>query len=556
MKEHISEINKEWDQAKGEFILGNPERQEKFLTNSGIELTAVYGPEALADGNEGFMKKEGYPGLYPYTRGITPTMYRSNLWVMGQYSGFGSAEDANKRYKYLLEQGQTGFSIALDLPTQIGYDSDHPLAEGEVGRVGVAIDSLADIEILFKDIPLHQVRQIRTTANAIGPVTVAMLVAFAEKNGINPNDIKILIQNDPLKEYIGRGAYIYPPKAAVKLAGDVIEYCAKNLPNWTPMAISGYHIRESGSTAIQELTFTLANAICYIDEILSRGINIDDFAPKFYTFLGAHIDFIEEIAKFRAVRRIWARLMKERYQAGHPESMKLSIFAYTCGGTLTAQQPLNNIVRVTIEALGAVLGGVQTLATSSYDEAFAIPTEEAVTVALRTQQIIAYESGAANTADPLGGSYVLEQLTKEIEKRVFEEISKIDNMGGAVKCIQEGLIQKEISDAAYRFQKQVENSEKVIVGLNRFRSREEARIPVFKTDPASEARQIKRLRELKEKRDNSLVKSRLFRVKEAAGHNENVIPAIIEAVRDYATLGEISDVLREVYGEYKAMTVY
>lgn len=556
MSEHVSELKKTWKKVKDEFSLGNPERQEKFLTNSGIELAAVYNPEEPAGGDEGFIPKGSYPGLYPYTRGITPTMYRSNLWVMGQYSGFGSAEDANKRYKYLLEQGQTGFSIALDLPTQIGYDSDHPLAEGEVGKVGVAIDSLADIEILFEGIPLHKVRQIRTTANAIGPVTVAVLVAFAEKNGIDPNDIKILIQNDPLKEYIGRGAYIYPPKAAVKLAGDVIEYCAKNLPNWTPMALSGYHIRESGSTAVQELAFTLANAICYIEEILSRGLNIDVFAPKFYTFLAAHIDFLEETAKFRAVRRIWARLMKERFNAESPESMKLSIMAYTCGGTLTAQQPLNNIVRVTIEALGAVLGGVQTLATSSYDEAFSIPTEEAVTVALRTQQIIAYESGAANTVDPLGGSYALERLTGEIEEQVFEKISKIEKIGGAVKCIQEGLIQKEISDAAYRFQKQVENCEKVIVGVNRFQSREEARIPVFKTDPASEERQTGRLRKLKKKRDNAMVKTRLSRVKEAALNNENVIPATIEAVRDYATLGEISDALREVYGEYKSMTVY
>ena len=544
------------DQAKAqelwqEQLKASTQKKSKVKTNSGIELEALYTPMDLETDKFEYSDSLGYPGQYPYTRGINPAMYRENLWVMGQYSGFGSAEEANKRYRYLLDQGQTGFSIALDLPTQLGYDSDNPLAEGEVGKVGVALNSLADVELLFNGIPLDKVRQIRTTANAIGPVMVAMLVAFAQKNDIDPNKIKILVQNDPLKEYVGRGAYIYPPKAAVKLAGDVVEYCSKNLPAWTPMAISGYHMRDSGCTAVQELAFTMANAISYIEEILKRGVNIDEFASKFYTFLASHIDFLEEIAKCRAVRRIWARLLKERFGAEQAESMILAIFAYTCGGTLTAQQPLNNVARVTLEALAAVLGGAQTLATSSFDEAFSLPTEEAATVALRTQQIIAYESGVTNIIDPLGGSYAIEHLTNEIERQVMAEIAKIDAQGGAVECIQRGVIQKEIGDSSYQQQKQIESKERAVVGVNMFESKEKAKIPTFKTDPASEEKQIKRLGEIKAQRDNAQVAACLAQVKESALRNENIIPVTIEAMKAYATLGEVSDVLREVYGTHK-----
>lgn len=529
-----------------------PERADAFTTASGIPLERFYASRDLEE--QGFDEDEdlGFPGAYPFTRGVGPTMYRSNYWIMGQYSGFGSAEEANERYRMLLEQGQTGFSIALDLPTQIGYDADHPLAAGEVGKVGVHLDSLEDVERLFAGIDLEKVRQIRTTANAIGPVIAALFIAAFENRGLSPDNVRIFIQNDSLKEFIARGTYIVSPGPSVKLTADVIEYCSEHLPSWVPLAMSGYHIRDSGSTAVQELAFTFANAMAYIDEAIERGLHVDDFAPQLFTFLGGSIDFLEEVAKYRAARRIWARLMREKYGAQNPESMKLRIFAYTLGGNLTAQQPLNNIARVAIETLAAVLGGVQTIATSSYDEAHSIPTEEAVTVALRTQQIVAHEAGVTGTVDALAGSYALETLTNEIEEGVNDYFEKIDALGGAVECIEKGYFQRELSEAAYRKQKAIESQEQILVGLNKYRSDEEQSIPVFKVDPKIEQRQVERLQALRERRDADRVDETLAAVEAAARADENIIPACIDAVKAYATVGEICDVLRDVYGEFEA----
>jgi methylmalonyl-CoA mutase N-terminal domain/subunit len=530
------------------------ERRADFATSSGLPLERVYTPEDWP-GNQDPSANLGYPGTYPFTRGVSPTMYRSNFWVMGMYSGYGSAEEANERYRALLDRGQTGFSIALDLPTQCGYDADHPLACGEVGVTGVHIGSLADMERLFEGIPLEKVRQIRTTANAIGPIIAAMYIAAFEKRGVNIRNTRMFIQNDILKEYIARGTYIFPPEAGVKLSSDVIEYCARNLPAWTPLAMSGYHIRDSGSTAAQELAFTFANGLAYVDEVLRRGLNIDEFAPQIWTFLGGGIDFLEEVAKFRAARRIWARLMRERYGAQNPETMKLKIFAYTLGGNLVAQQPLNNIARVAIETLAAALGGVQTIATSSYDEAYAIPTEEAATIALRTQQIVANEAGIAGTADALGGSYAIESLTDAIELKVRQYLDKIAALGGAVACIENGFYQRELGDAAYRYQRQIETGERVLVGVNAYQAQEAQAIPVFKANPEMEKRQVERLHALRRQRENTLVQSTLAGLARAAQARENLLPALVESVKAYATLGEICDTLRGVYGEYKSSQV-
>ncbi|MFC2037381.1 methylmalonyl-CoA mutase [Chloroflexota bacterium] len=543
-------------QQHKEALAREAQRRDTFATDSGLPLEAVYTPESLE--GQGFDPLEdlGYPGFYPYTRGVNPAMYRDDFWIMGQYSGFGSAEEANERYKMLLAQGQTGFSVALDLPTQTGYDADHPLVTGEVGKVGVHLGSLADVERLFDGIALDKVRQIRTTANAIGPIFLAFCVAAFEKQGIPPADVRIFIQNDVLKEYIGRGTYIFPPGPSLKLSTDVIEYCAKHLPGWVPLAVSGYHIRDSGSTAAQELAFTFANALAYIESALDRGLKVDDFAPQLFAFLAASIDLLEEAAKFRAARRFWARLMRERFDAQDPDSMKLRIFAYTLGGNLVAPQPLNNIVRVTIETLAAVLGGVQTIATSSFDEAYCLPSREAVTVALRTQQIIAHESGVTNLVDALGGSYALEDLTTRLERQVWETIEQVEGLGGAVACIERGFFQQELADAAYRRQKAIESGDKVLVGLNLHRDRDEkVSIPVFKVDPESERRQVQRLGELREARDADAVARTLAALEDAAHRGENVIPTTIEAAKAYATLGEICDSLRQVYGGYQPHTV-
>lgn len=532
------------------------QKEKRYQSFSGIPLKDLYSPTDLDSIGFDYNQDLNKSGQYPYTRGIRSGMYRDELWIMGQYSGFGSAEEANLRYRYLLEQGQTGFSVALDLPTQIGLDSDNPLSRGEVGKVGVAIDSLEDIEKLFDGIPLEKVRQIRTTANSIGPVMTALIVAFAEKNENDPNMIKVLVQNDPLKEYFARGTYVFPPDAAVKLAVDVIEYCAQRLTNWVPMALSGYHIRESGSTAVQELAFCYADGMSYFKDAVGRGLNIDQFAPKLYTFFTAQMDLLEEVAKFRAARRVWAKIIKEQYGANNPDSMKLSILAYTAGGMLTAQQPLNNVVRVTIEALAAVLGGVQTLATSSYDEAFSIPTEQAVTVALRTQQIIANESGIVNTVDPLGGSYAVESLTAAIEKGVNEYIERIIELGGAVECIRSGFFQKELAKEAYKYQKSIESGEKIVVGLNAYQSEDEEEIPIFAADPETEARQVKRLNELKRRRDSLQLAGAMDSLRKDAVAGKNIIPAAVTAVKAYATLGEITECLKEVYGTYKDPGIY
>ncbi len=524
--------------------------ENNIYTNSGYLLKQIYRDLDLKQINFDYEKDLNDSGQYPFVRGITPEMYRDQLWVMGQYSGFGSADEANKRYRYLLEQGQTGFSIALDLPTQVGINSDHDLSRGEVGKVGVAIDSLEDIERLFEGIPLDKVRQIRTTANCIGPIMAAFLIAFAEKNNKDPNTIKLFLQNDPLKEYISRGTYIFPPEKSVKLAVDVVEHCSNHLTNWVPMALSGYHIREGGSTAPQEIAFCYSNGINYFENALERGLNIDSFAPKLFTFFSSNIELLEEVAKFRAARRVWAKLLKERYNAEDPESMKLHILAYTAGGVLTAQQPLNNIVRVTIEALAAILGGVQTLATSSYDEAYSIPTEEAVTVALRTQQIIAHESGITKTVDMLGGSYALENLTANLEKDIFDYIDKVEQLGGAVECIKDGYFQKELSREAYKQQKAIEDQEKTIVGVNAYRTEESGSIPVFTADPDTEKAQIKRMHDLKSRRNEDKLYNAIEKLKSDAREDKNIIPAAVSAAKEYATLGEMIEALKEVYGTY------
>jgi len=531
------------------------ERRSSFGTSSGVPLQRVFDQEDWPAGQGDPAEKLGLPGAYPFTRGVTPTMYRGQFWVMGMYSGYGSAEEANERYRALLERGQTGFSIALDLPTQCGYDADDPLAAGEVGVTGVHIGSLADMERLFEGIPLEKVRQIRTTANSIGPIFAAMYIAAFEKRGVNVRNTRMFIQNDVLKEYIARGTQIFPPDAGVKLSSDVIEYCGLHLPSWTPLAMSGYHIRDSGSTAAQELAFTFANGLAYVDEVLRRGLSIDTFAPQIWTFLGGGIDVLEEVAKFRAARRIWARLMKERYGAKNPEAMKLKIFAYTLGGNLVAQQPLNNIARVAIETLAAVLGGVQTIATSSYDEAFAIPTEEAATIALRTQQIVANEAGVTGTVDPLGGSYAIESLTDAIEREVHQYLGKIETLGGAVRCIENGYYHRELGEAAYRYQRQIETKERVLVGVNAYQAEDEQKIPVFKGNPETERRQIASLAKLRRERDNGAVKKCLADLVSAAGAKQNLMPVLVEAVKAYATLGEICEALRGVYGVHQPSQV-
>lgn len=471
---------------------------------------------------------------------------------MGQYAGFGSAEETNARFRQLLAEGQTGFSVALDLPTQLGCDSDHPLAAGEVGKVGVAIDSLADMEILFDGIPLDEVRQIRTTANAIGHIWLALVVALAERRSEDPNSIRILIQNDVLKEYIARGAYIYPPAAGLEIVAQVIEYCARHLPSWTPLTLSGYHIREAGSTATQELAFTFANGIAYCEAAVARGLRIEQFAPSLFTFLSANLHLLEEVAKFRAARRVWDRIVSTRFGVGDPSSRALRIFAFSAGSTLTAQQPLVNVVRVTIEALAAVLGGVQTLHTSAFDEALSTPTEQAATLALRTQQVILEESDVPHTVDPLGGSWAVEALTAELETRVLLALEEIDGRGGALACIDSGWFADQIAASAYEDQLAVERGERRIVGVNCYQdSRPGADVDVFAVDPAIEEAQVARVRAIRGQRDQASVSTALNALEAAARTGEPLVEPTIDAVRAYATVGEISDRLRTVYGVYR-----
>ena len=526
-----------------------PERKKTFVTGSNKEVNNLYDPLDLEDYD--YLDDLGYPGEYPYTRGVQPTMYRGRLWTMRQYAGFGDAEESNKRYKYLLKNGQTGLSIAFDLPTQIGYDSDHPMAHGEVGKVGVAIDTLEDMEILFDGIPLDQVST-SMTINAPAAILLAMYTAIAEKQGIPASELNGTIQNDILKEYIARGTYIFPPLPSMRLITDIFDYCSQKLPKWNTISISGYHIREAGSTAIQEIAFTLANGIAYVDAAVKRGLDIDTFAPRLSFFFNAHNDLFEEVAKFRAARRLWAKIMKDRFGAKNPKSMMLRFHTQTAGCTLTAQQPDNNVVRVTIQALAAVLGGTQSLHTNSRDEALSLPSQKSVRIALRTQQIIGYESGVAETVDPMAGSYYLEKLTTEIEQGVKDYINQIDQLGGSPKAIEKGFIQREIQNSAYQYQKDIEDKKRIIVGVNKFQSEvEEPMKDLLKVKPEIEKRQVEKLKKVKEKRNEKVVRKNLMELKKIVSTEQNIMPAILDCVRSYATLGEICDKLREVFGEYK-----
>lgn len=530
-----------------------PERRERFEGSSGIEVKPLYTP--LDVERIDYLDDLGFPGEYPYTRGVQPTMYRGRFWTMRQYAGFATAEESNRRYKYLLEQGQTGLSVAFDLPTQIGYDSDHELSAGEVGKVGVAIDSLADMETLFDGIPLNKVST-SMTINAPASMLLAMYIAVAEKQGVPADKLNGTIQNDILKEYAARGTYIYPPKQSMRLITNIFEYCSKNVPRWNTISISGYHIREAGATAVQEVAFTLADGIAYVKAAIDAGLDVDDFGPRLSFFFNAHNDLFEEVAKFRAARRLWARIMRDRFGAKDRKSMQLRFHTQTAGCTLTAQQPDNNIVRVTLQALAAVLGSTQSLHTNSRDEALALPSQDSVRIALRTQQIIAYESGVADTVDPLAGSYYIEALTDEIEQKAADYIQRIDEIGGAPAAIERGFIQAEIEESAYRYQMEIESGQRKIVGLNDFQIEEERPSGLLKVDPAVGDLQCRKLEELRAKRDGATVEASLAALKRAAEGSDNLMPHILEAVRAYATLGEMCGVLRDVFGEYKPTAAY
>ncbi|HUV59390.1 MAG TPA: methylmalonyl-CoA mutase family protein [Desulfatiglandales bacterium] len=547
----IKEEYKTWSDKLEGTLAKRPERKAEFTNTSGIPLKRVCTPLDVADFD--YMKELGLPGEYPFTRGVQPTMYRGRLWTMRQYAGFGTAEDTNRRYRFLLDQGQTGLSVAFDLPTQIGYDSDHPLAQGEVGKVGVAIDSLKDMKILFDQIPLGKVST-SMTINAPASVLLAMYMAVAENQGVASKDLRGTIQNDILKEYSARGTYIFPPKPSMRIITDIFSFCSREVPQWNTISISGYHIREAGSTAVQEVAFTLVNGIAYVEAALEAGLGVDEFGPRLSFFFNAHLDFLEEIAKFRAARRLWATIMRDRFKAQDPRSMMIRFHTQTAGCTLTAQQPKNNIVRVAFQALSAVLGGTQSLHTNSMDEAFALPSEEAVQIALRTQQLIGYESGVADTVDPLGGSYYIEELTEEIFDRAKEYIDKIDELGGAVSAIEKGFIQREIQDSAYRYQREIEKDERVVVGVNKFQVEEESPKDLLRVDPAVRISQMERLKRLKSERDNARVKDILSQLRNAAEGKDNLMPIILDAVKAYATLGEICDVLRDVFGEYQPVS--
>ncbi len=517
-------------------------------TSSGIDVSLLYTPEDVAGMD--YMRDLGFPGEYPYTRGYQATMYRGRLWTMRQYAGFATVEESNRRYKYLLNQGQTGLSIAFDLPTQLGMDADHPLSEGEVGKVGVSVSSLADLEVLFDGIPLDQVST-SMTINAPAAVLLAMYIALARRNGISADKLNGTIQNDILKEYSARGTYIYPPAPSMRIINDIFAYCSKEVPNWNTISISGYHMREAGCTAVQEVAFTLADGIAYVDAAVKAGLDVDSFASRLSFFFNAHNNLLEEVAKFRAARRMWAKIMKERFHAQNPKSMMLRFHTQTAGCTLTSQQPDNNIVRVTLQALAAVLGGTQSLHTNSRDEALSLPTEDSVRIALRTQQIIGYESGAADTVDPLAGSYYVESMTNQIEEQAWKYIARIDELGGAVKAVEKGYIQQEIQNSSYQYQMDIESGRKVIVGVNKFQVQEKPVQNLTRIDSSLFDRRRKEIAAMKGRRDAARVVATLARVKAAAMSDANLMPAIIEAVDAYATLGEVCDVLRSVFGEYR-----
>ena len=526
-------------------------KDERRETTSGIELPVDFNPSNTDELN--YERDIGSPGEFPYTRGIYRNMYRGRLWTMRQYAGYATAEESNARYKYLLANGTTGLSVAFDLPTQIGLDSDDPLAAGEVGKVGVAIDSLDDMERLFADIPLDQVST-SMTINATASILLCLYLGVARKQGVPFEKVKGTLQNDILKEYIARGTYIYPPGPSLRLVTDIFAYCAREVPNWNTISISGYHIREAGSTAVQEVAFTIANGITYIESALKAGLQIDDFAPRLSFFFNSHNNLLEEIAKFRAARRLWARIMREQFKARDPRSLMLRFHTQTAGSSLTAQQPEVNVVRTTIQALAAVLGGTQSLHTNSMDEALALPTEAAARVALRTQQVIAHESGVTDTADPLAGSYAIEQLTSDIETRAGEYLKKIDAMGGMLRAIETGYVQREIQESAYRYQRAIEDQEQIVVGVNRFQVEEGQPVQTLRIDPKLETAQVERLRALRIRRDAQGTQKALTSLEQAAGSDENLLPHILECVESYATVGEISNSLRRVWGEYKEVS--
>ncbi|HTC50165.1 MAG TPA: methylmalonyl-CoA mutase family protein [Candidatus Aquilonibacter sp.] len=521
-------------------------------TSSHIPVKALYTPADLKGSD--YESEVGYPGEYPFTRGVQATMYRGRLWTMRQYAGMGDAEESNKRYKYLLANGTTGLSVAFDLPTQIGIDSDNALAAGEVGKVGVAIDSIEDMELLFAGIDLTKIST-SMTINATASVLLALYVAVARRQGVDIRKLSGTVQNDVLKEYIARGTYIYPPHYAMRVITDMFAWAKENVPEWNTISISGYHMREAGSTAVQEVAFTLGNGMAYVEAAIKAGLHVDQFAPRLSFFFNAHNNFLEEVAKFRAARRMWARIMREHFKAKNPKSWMLRFHTQTAGSTLTAQQPENNIVRTAIQAMAAVMGGAQSLHTNSYDEALALPTEQAACIALRTQQVIAYESGAAQTIDPLAGSYYIESLTDEIEKRAAEYLGKIEVMGGMLKAIERGFVQQEIQNAAYKYQQAVDEGEAIVVGVNRFEVQDEKPIPIQKIDPALESKQVERVRALRVKRDAGPWKAAVGQVEEAARSGENVMQRILTAVEAYATVGEISDAMRRVFGEYREAVV-
>jgi methylmalonyl-CoA mutase N-terminal domain/subunit len=552
MKRYLRQAQMDWQKGiVGQAKAMHSERKKVFRNHSDIEIKHLYTPVDLHTQSFDYEHDLGFPGQFPFARGRDPLGYRKDFWIFQQYAGFGDAEEANKRYRFLLDSGQTGISIALDLPTQIGLDSDDPLAEGEVGKIGVAIDSLEDLETLFNGIPLNKPRQISFVANAMSVIGLAMFIALAEKQKLSPGDITIRIQNDILKEFIARGAYIFPPGPSVRLGCDLIAYCVENCPTWKPLNVCGYHIREAGATATQEIAFSLANAIAYLDVLRDRGCDVAEVLPKLSAFMCVNTDFFEEIAKFRALRRLWARLFQKRYRIEDLSKLSFDIVAFTAGSSLTAQQPMNNIVRVALECLAAVLGGCQSLFPCSMDEAYSTPTEQAVKVALRTQQIIAHETGVADTIDPLGGSYYLETLTSQLEREAEKYLDEIEREGGAIRAIEKGYFQRKIEESSYRIQREVENNDKIIVGLNKYREDESADIPVFRPPEETARKQKARLNKLKSARDSSRVEEILRKVGKVAENGENVVPVLIEAVKSYATLGEICSVFRRVFGEYR-----
>ena len=536
------------DEWRRELYEASQERQgELFSTISGLENEPLYTSETV---NVDYDRDLGYPGVYPFTRGVYPSMYRGRLWTMRQFAGFGTAEETNERFRYLLEHGQTGLSTAFDMPTLMGYDSDHVRSLGEVGREGVAIDSLADVETLFQGIPLAEVST-SMTINAPAAMLLAFYACVGEQQGVSPADLRGTIQTDILKEYIAQKEWIFPPEPSMRLVTDMVEYCTREMPKWHPISISGYHIREAGSNAIQELAFTLADGFAYVDAAIKRGLDVDDFAPRLSFFFNAHVDFFEEIAKYRAARRIWARELRERYGAKNPRSWLMRFHTQTAGVSLTAQQPEVNIVRTALEAMAAVLGGTQSLHTNSFDEALALPTEDAVRIALRTQQVIAHETGAVNTIDPLGGSYYLEDLTNRLETEAYDYFERIEKLGGVIPAIEQNFFQREIADASFRYQHEVEQKQRIIVGVNRYELEDEPEVEILRIDPTLEGKQIERVRALRGRRDSAAVESALARLKQAAAReDDNLMPPLVDASKVYVTLGEMCDALRSVWGTW------